>query len=73
MTCPKCGGETRVIDSRRNEETVVRRRICERCNTIFHTKEVPVDATFFCDVAYHRRGDKRYDRQSTKSGNDTNG
>ena len=34
MTCPVCGGETRVVDTRHPDcETVWRRRECTECGT----------------------------------------
>ena len=39
MTCPKCESPTEVINSRKRDGTVVRRRICS-CGERFSTKEV---------------------------------
>lgn len=39
MTCPKCNSPTEVINSRKKDGTVVRRRICS-CGERFSTKEV---------------------------------
>lgn len=42
MKCKKCGGETRVIDSRCNNSSGIRRRrICEQCGERFTTIEKP--------------------------------
>ena len=41
MTCPKCSSNTSVINSRKREDTVVRRRLCV-CGERFSTKEVIV-------------------------------
>ena len=40
MTCPKCSGDTRVIDSRADSNRVLRRRKCKECNFRFYTEEV---------------------------------
>jgi transcriptional regulator NrdR family protein len=32
MDCPKCGKETRVIDSRQGEKHIRRRRHCDACS-----------------------------------------
>lgn len=38
--CPKCGEDTRVIDSRTDESGfVIRKRRCNRCGTGFMTRE----------------------------------
>lgn len=39
MTCPKCDSPTEVINSRKRDGTVVRRRFCA-CGERFSTKEV---------------------------------
>ena len=39
MTCPKCKSPTEVINSRKRDGTVVRRRLCA-CGERFSTKEV---------------------------------
>lgn len=39
MTCPKCNSPTEVINSRKRNGTVVRRRLCA-CGERFSTKEV---------------------------------
>ena len=39
MTCPICGAKTRVVDCRKDCETVVRRRKCTECGYIFYTEE----------------------------------
>ena len=40
MTCPKCDSPTEVINSRKRDGTVVRRRLCSSCGFRFSTKEV---------------------------------
>lgn len=40
MHCPKCGGDTTVIDSRVYEDHVKRRRLCLKCGKRFSTKEI---------------------------------
>ena len=41
--CPKCGGPTHVIITRRREEAVNRRRACLLCDHEFGTREVAVE------------------------------
>ena len=44
MTCPVCGEETRVVDSRKPDcETVWRRRECKECGYRFETEEREVE------------------------------
>jgi len=47
MTCPKCGGKTKVINSRdaidQDEEVRDRRRRCEECAHTFYTIEFGID------------------------------
>ena len=40
MTCPNCGGDTKVIDSRPQEDSVHRRRECLTCKERFSTTEI---------------------------------
>jgi transcriptional repressor NrdR len=43
MTCPVCGGQTRITDSRAQPDVVRRRRECLECGYRFTTKELEVD------------------------------
>ena len=43
MTCPWCGGNTKVINSRPQEDIVYRRRECLICKERFSTTEIDVD------------------------------
>jgi transcriptional regulator NrdR family protein len=43
MICPKCESPTEVINSRKKDGNVVRRRLCA-CGERFSTKEVIVDS-----------------------------
>lgn len=51
MTCPLCGSDTRVVDSRKNIDHIIRRRVCAECNHAFYTIEID------CDM--HRKLTKR--------------
>lgn len=46
MRCPRCAGDTMVIDSRVVKHLVVRRRKCTDCKRQFYTQEItiPYDA-----------------------------
>lgn len=43
MTCPICGNETKVIDSRSQVDFIYRRRRCIACNHTFTTSETEDD------------------------------
>lgn len=43
MTCPVCGGNTKITDSRGNVESVRRRRECRECGHRFTTIEIEAD------------------------------
>lgn len=43
MTCPICGGETKVVDSRSELDCVHRRRVCVKCKYSFMTNEIEDD------------------------------
>lgn len=43
MTCPLCGGKTKVKDVANDIDIVIRKRECLECNKIFYTKEIDFD------------------------------
>ena len=44
MTCPYCGcGYTKIVDSRKREDSVFRRRECMECGNRFNTMEIDYD------------------------------
>jgi len=43
MTCPVCGGDTKINDSRSSGERLRRRRECLKCGHRFTTIEVDAD------------------------------
>lgn len=43
MDCSRCGGRTKVLDSRSVEEGTFRKRICEGCGRVFYTAEYEED------------------------------
>lgn len=43
MTCPICGGKTKIYDSRPDDESVKRRRECLECGHRFLTMEIDAD------------------------------
>lgn len=43
MTCPVCGGDTKVLETRFREDSVYRRRECLICKERFSTTEIDVE------------------------------
>lgn len=43
MTCPYCGSETKVVESRPQEDSVLRRRKCVDCKARFYTTEIDLE------------------------------
>lgn len=45
MICPKCGGDTRVGDTRyeEKENEIFRRRVCKNCSNEFFTVEFGIE------------------------------
>lgn len=50
MTCPVCGGDTRIIDSRNKDDHKKRRRVCQECGYKFNTIEIDMD--LYLKIAY---------------------
>lgn len=45
MKCPHCGGKAYITETRSpNDETVVRKHWCPKCNQDFFTEERSIDA-----------------------------
>lgn len=45
MTCPVCGGSSKVMSTRSDCDGVYRRRRCRECNHIFYTTETDSDGS----------------------------
>lgn len=43
MTCPVCGGDTRIVDSRNKDDHKKRKRVCQKCGYKFNTIEIDMD------------------------------
>lgn len=43
MTCPKCNGKTKVIESTIDDDSITRRRACAECGYRFNTVEIDKD------------------------------
>lgn len=43
MTCPKCNGKTKVIESITDDDSITRRRECVECGYRFNTVEIDKD------------------------------
>ena len=46
MNCPVCGEMSRVLDSKRDCESVHRKRQCKECKRIFYTEEYEAKSGF---------------------------
>ena len=55
MTCPVCGGATKVVDSRPEVDNVHRRRKCKECGYRFSTVEIEVDVKESIDGVAQRQ------------------
>ena len=64
MTCPVCGGKSKVCDSISDCETVYRKRKCLDCNYIWFTDECESDGIYFKEYASNRRRKYKYKRGS---------
>lgn len=42
MTCPVCGGNSHIIDVKKDIDVVCRKRQCYECKFFFYTEEVEV-------------------------------
>ena len=54
MKCPKCGGQTKVTESRLWGNTTLRRRKCLGCGRIFITEELITSAADENYLAWRR-------------------
>lgn len=45
MTCPVCGGKTKVIGTKGDCESIHRKRICDECKYIFFTVECEAESS----------------------------
>ena len=71
MICPECGGKTRVLDTRFNDEhnEIYRRRTCPICNHIFFTMEFEADYTLAFAKSYtatFKNRDKRVRKENNQ-------
>lgn len=45
MICPRCSGKLKVVDTRniKKDNSIIRRKRCLNCGTLYYTKEKEVD------------------------------
>lgn len=64
MTCPVCGGKTKVDETCTDGEQIYRRRVCKECGYIFYTTETESTSDDFyrtmCEI--HPRSHKAQNR-----------
>lgn len=66
MTCPKCGGDTWVRDSKSDAESVHRQRVCKDCEHVFFTIETDAGSHLMFYEASSRYYRARYDEKKRK-------
>ena len=59
MTCPVCGGKTRVMDSRSDCEGVYRRRKCKECGYALYTSEIETDGEELKEIEREEKRERR--------------
>lgn len=55
MTCPVCGGESRIYDTISDCEAVYRKRKCLDCNHVWFTDEYESDGEYYRKYTSARR------------------
>ena len=73
VTCPICGGTSRVNRSLQDESEVVRRRRCLSCGTVFYTVETDCDEARGAEIFrqyYARRSRERWKKWEEKRRNE---
>lgn len=50
MTCQICGGDTKVVDTARSSDEVIRRRKCKACGEVFYTVERDTNNKFAANL-----------------------
>lgn len=64
MTCPVCGGKSKVYDSIADCEAVFRKRKCLECSYIWFTEEYESNGSSFKEYAIARRQKNKHKRGS---------
>lgn len=64
MNCPKCGGNTKVTDSRSDSKSVHRRRKCILCGNVFYTAETKSDSDDMFKKTYNNYHNRRRNYES---------
>lgn len=68
MTCPVCGGDTKVAYCVRDCEGVYRRRKCIECEYKFYTTELESDGDRYNELYRIVTHNKRHNKNITKTG-----
>ena len=68
MTCPVCGGKTKVIDSKSDCESIHRKKRCDDCGHIFYTAEYEAESSErFYELKYNYHKERRLNGKGRKS------
>lgn len=63
MTCPTCGGKTKVADTGTYIDCIFRKRICLSCKKVFYTIETDFDnAKYAAKMIYELKRGKTSDK-----------
>lgn len=62
MTCPRCGGKTKVKGSKSDCESVHRERICMECGYGFYTEEYEAKSPETYKKLYNEYWRKKHDK-----------
>jgi transcriptional regulator NrdR family protein len=64
MDCPVCGGETKIMETRKDCESVHRYRLCLECAYRFYTAEYEVkDRTEFSRAICEKRKKRKVEKK----------
>lgn len=64
MRCPECGNSSRVLDSKKYEKAVYRKRECKTCRFRYWTEELEIDID--SDALKGMRAEYRKKKKSRK-------
>ena len=64
MTCPLCGGKSKVYDSISDCDAIYRKRKCLECNHVWFTDECESEGKIYREYASTRRNKYKHKRGS---------
>jgi transcriptional regulator NrdR family protein len=66
MTCPKCGGKSKVVNTAKDVDEVVRLRRCTVCEYPFYTAERDIDPIDGYEVISRIRNKEKYKKRGVR-------